>query len=669
MELQEAYELTQISHKEISAIERYLGFKHTSINVLADLSASRFRDLVSSGWSLPESTEELKDSIADFVDLYSAMYKDSRGRGVRGNLIRGTSTKDVPKGKGTINHMISTTTDEEIAKRFCKYGDAALVRFRVGEGVPFIIAEDYRDENSATENEVLLAPFCEVTRSKHTSSYNGYEYYDIHIAKPELEELSEKDLEILMKDVVSSFSQNIEKMKACNEASDRYEILSERLGRTFDQEEKSYVFDKKQEAFEEYSAARTTTDGFKEKLRRLLKGLCKQKELEIDKAYEVIDAERKRAEEETKKQQEAERAKQEASEKEIRRKSLYIDLSSKSLKSPAEALDLQNILTNTYNNMLRTETNSIALAEKLGVPYSPRLTSTDLGKRIDEIKENIRILQEKTEDMKISEEDTLEALEEVSKTTNFAFDGISYGLEIAKDIPEISKLFKQQSDRDIKKVLYQRVQNAIEQAKVQKYLRDRDVISKEGIGFLSGLTGKSELQIERLNNVNLKIQLAQSKKAEPQKVYSVRSMLADLYVCAVTELGGNFTPEMQTLYDSMKSIYTDANIGAFTDDYIGKLARDKIMAMQSNLPMVQEPKRGFFGRRKNQIELLRAENKGLEVQIAEEKNKGVMGSLVVDEPDAVSLFESKIKGVSFATRDRSNDLEVNVLQDTAPLWE
>ena len=40
MELQEAYELTQISHKEISAIERYLGFKHTSINILADLQYS-----------------------------------------------------------------------------------------------------------------------------------------------------------------------------------------------------------------------------------------------------------------------------------------------------------------------------------------------------------------------------------------------------------------------------------------------------------------------------------------------------------------------------------------------------------------------------------------------------------------------------------------------------
>ena len=230
-------------------------------------------------------------------------------------------------------------------------------------------------------------------------------------------------------------------------------------------------------------------------------------------------------------------------------------------------------------------------------------------------------------------------------------------------------MFKEQSDRDIKKVLYQRVQNAIEQAKVQKYLRDRDVISKEGIGFLSGFTGKSELQVERLNNVNLKIQFAQSQKPEPQKVYSVRSMLADLYVCAVTELGGNFTPEMQTLYDSMKSVYTGTNIGAFTDDYIGKLARDKIMAMQSNLPMVQEPKRGFFGRRKNQIDLLRAENKGLEVQIAEAKNKENMSSYVVDEPDAVSLFESKIKGVSFATRDRTNDLEVNDLQNTAPLWE
>ena len=78
------------------------------------------------------------------------------------------------------------------------------------------------------------------------------------------------------------------------------------------------------------------------------------------------------------------------------------------------------------------------------------------------------------------------------------------------------------------------------------------------------------MQIERLNNVNLKIQLAQSTKPEPQKTYSIRSMLADLYVCATTELGGNFTPEMQKLYDSMKGAYIGANMGVFTDEYIDK---------------------------------------------------------------------------------------------------
>lgn len=669
MELEEAYKKIDISFEEYGSIERYLGFNHTSINILADLTPKRYQSLSNSGWKLPENEGELKSAIADFVNIYSAMYKDSKGRGIRTNLIRGTGNNDVPKGTGVINQLISTTTDEEIAKRFCKYGDAALVRFKVGEGVPFIIAEDYRDENSATENEVLLAPFCNVTRSERTSQYNGYDYYDVYLEKPTLEELPQKQIDILMKDIVSSFSQNITDMQTCNEAADKYEFLGEKLNRTFDKEEKDYIAKKKEEAFEEYSKTRIATTSFKEKLTKLLKGLCKQKELEIDKAHEVIEIEKQRIAEEAKKQEEAEKTQKEILEKESKRKKLYIELSSKSLKSPAEAQDLQNTLINTYESLIKIEENSIMLAAKLGVPYTKTISSTDIKEKIASIQENIAVLQSKIDEVKISEDHSLEYLEETKETSGYAFDGISYGLEIARDMPQAIGLYQMQSDREIKKNLYFKVQNAIQDARVQKYLKDRDTISEEGIGFFSGFTRKSDLQIERLNNVNLKIQMAQVAIPEEQEEYSVRSMLADLYTCATVELGGNFTPKMQDLYDMMKSVYKDTNTGEFTDDYIGKLARDKIIASQKNLPVIQEPKKSFFGRRKNQIELLRAENKGLEIQIAEARSKSKMDSYVVEEVDALNFLDVKLRGIAFATKDKSQTKEDKVLEDTAPLWE
>lgn len=196
------------------------------------------------------------------------------------------------------------------------------------------------------------------------------------------------------------------------------------------------------------------------------------------------------------------------------------------------------------------------------------------------------------------------------------------------------------------------MQNIIQDAKIEKYLNDRDIISKEGIGFFSGFTRKGDLQIERLNNVNLKIQLAQSIVPEEQKDYNIRNILADLHTCATVELGGNFTPKMQELYNTMKNAYERQSGEEFTEEAIRKLARDKIMASQNNLPVIQEPKRGFFGRRKNQIELLRLENKGLEVQIAEMKTRENVESSIVRKPDAIQILDSKLDGIVFATENK-----------------
>ena len=60
MELEEAYKKIDISFEEYGSIERYLGFKHTSINILADLTPKRYQSLSNSGWKLPENEEELK---------------------------------------------------------------------------------------------------------------------------------------------------------------------------------------------------------------------------------------------------------------------------------------------------------------------------------------------------------------------------------------------------------------------------------------------------------------------------------------------------------------------------------------------------------------------------------------------------------------------------------
>ena len=298
MNLEEAERIIDISPEEIDSIKRYLGFSHTGINILSDFTPENYRYLDKSGWKLPETEDDIKKAITDFVNIYAAMYKESKKGIVSRNLIRGTSRKNIPNEGKEVYQFLSTSTDENVAKRFSRYGDAALVRFSIGDNVPFLDVEKYRDENAATEKEVIISPFCKVSKTNFVGEYDGYAYYNINLEKTELEELSEEDLKSKMEEILQGFSQNILDMENCTELSDKYEILLEKLnGQIQDLEERKYISDKKDEIFTQYSDYKNKTDLFRKKLQSLLKGLCRQKELEIDKAHDLVNSEK------TKKQQ------------------------------------------------------------------------------------------------------------------------------------------------------------------------------------------------------------------------------------------------------------------------------------------------------------------------------------------------------------------------------
>ena len=55
--------------------------------------------------------------------------------------------------------------------------------------------------------------------------------------------------------------------------------------------------------------------------------------------------------------------------------------------------------------------------------------------------------------------------------------------------------------------LFWRVQKVIKNTKVKKYMDERAVISSEGMSFWGGITGKNSLQIERMKNIKLKMEL------------------------------------------------------------------------------------------------------------------------------------------------------------------
>ena len=88
------------------------------------------------------------------------------------------------------------------------------------------------------------------------------------------------------------------------------------------------------------------------------------------------------------------------------------------------------------------------------------------------------------------------------------------------------------------RALYIKVQNIIKDAKIKKYVKESTDISSEGISFWGSFTGKNSLQLERMRNIKLRIELLQSQKIEVKEEYKETDMMADLYACAISEFGG-----------------------------------------------------------------------------------------------------------------------------------
>ncbi len=166
-----------------------------------------------------------------------------------------------------------------------------------------------------------------------------------------------------------------------------------------------------------------------------------------------------------------------------------------------------------------------------------------------------------------------------------------------------------------RKNLYFNVQNAIKNAKIQKYFRERDEISKEGLTFFGYFNKKNDLQIERLRNLKLKIELLQTAKIEEKDKCDSKELMSDLYACAIADLAGNFTTEMSNLYNEIK-----LGCNSDVEEEIYKMALTKISNSKNYLPIIHKAKHfEIFGDTKAQIEYLKLENQNIENQIVAER--------------------------------------------------
>ncbi len=169
-----------------------------------------------------------------------------------------------------------------------------------------------------------------------------------------------------------------------------------------------------------------------------------------------------------------------------------------------------------------------------------------------------------------------------------------------------------------KRNFYIKAQNAIKNAKIQKYMNDREIVAKEPISFWGVITGKNSLQLQRIENIKLKIELLETQKIKEKAEYDPKDILADLYSCAISELNGKFTNEMKNIYDEVNEKYCDNSV---SEENIYKLISEKVDNSQTYLPVIHKETKGIFGDIKVQIDFFKLENKKLQDQIIFERGK------------------------------------------------
>ena len=369
------------------------------------------------------------------------------------------------------------------------------------------------------------------------------------------------------------------------------------------------------------------------------------------------DKERRQAEEGARKVEEA-------------RQKLVSELSTKLAQTPQNISNLEAILLKTYNEFVHTDEKAEQYAKVMGVEWTRTIKDTTTRQLVERIQGNLQETVSRINGVKLDEDMSLEDAQKVASGVLERVDGVSYAIEVTKSFQEIVELNEKQREEEMKRKVYDRVQTVIREAKVQKYTVEKERIQGESIGFLGRLLGKEELKGKRLENLDLKIKLAQRNILPENDEYSVRQMLVDMHICANTELGGEFTPEMQELYQAIMNTYGEKSKDIFSERNIRRLISQRQASNQTTaeLPVVRGNRPRIFGKTKAQTDMVELENKSLRQKLLRLRTTNSLRTgrgQQSQEPDAISLLEKRLKGIVVNTqeRDRKVDLEI-----TLDLW-
>ena len=476
--------------------------------------------------------------------MYTAIYKAGT-KGPRSALYRATNKQQIEEieRKKEIASFTSTSLKEECAKSkyFAGYGkEAVILCLREDEDLPSLYIEPYKEDAGFGEEEVLILPFTKVKEIQHTSNWNGYAYYDASLEKESLEQVSSEELEILQSQLPEGYESYRKQAEECIELEDNFEYISMRLRRNdLSREDKEYLSEQLNEKSARYSELKKSLKEYQEQFKKMIKGMCKEKELEIDKQREEIQIreieEKRKMEKEHLRQLETECANLE---KQVRN----------------GKIDIIDMLEQYIGEVESTSQQYRTIAEDLKVGYSQNLHF-----KVLEMVQNIKTELETTEKANEEQQETQEENEDY-KTKRDRLQEQYVDLLQQKDqieqiqqqlqgLPHFIAEHKRQSFQEIKANLNTKVQGMITKARVTHLQTERQQVLQEKESRLQRIFYGTTLKEEKLANIEAKIELERKQALTRNPKNSIGVMMANLYDCCTQDLNGKFQPEMaETIY-------------------------------------------------------------------------------------------------------------------------
>ena len=602
MNIQDAKKTLELNTAEIEAVIKYTGFSHANINLLTNFNAKTYYASEKEGWNSIKTKEEMEALIEDFVNIYSAICKLSTQNNKYMSLSRGTGEEIVNvNSKNEITNFLSTSTDENIAKRFSHIGEAVLINIDPADSMILDVdnfKKQYIKENtSEDEKEFLIAPFTKIEKMTDLGKNSeGYHKYICKLKKGNLKGISKKEEDKIYEEILESFDVSLQNFKREIELDDRLKVIERARKNAVDknnwQDIKDITEDYNKNA-KEYAEISDKNDSFKNKILQLVKSKCANKQKEIEQAKSIVnESDKEKKEEENRKKEKQER---ELAVNYIKQKISKLQILGENIKGNIA------LFKNTFLNINKKVEN---LENGLGLDLNENTNKKEIVKKIDIVNKEIDAIIQEVSTIQNSISSALK-----DNNLNYELDGYDEKLSSIKNmcnsLSELSNDYRLEQDNMLKEQLYSKVQMTLKNARIGIYAGQIAELENQKSGIFDRLTGKDKLRKEQIKNLQLKIQIEQLP-VELKDHYSIKDMLGDIYYTSKHQLYGSFSNNMT---DITNKIF--ANFGKQETDRDGK----RVM-----IPFSEKDIEEFVAK-KEQEEYLKPEN-NQDLSLSNNKYKG-----------------------------------------------